>query len=845
MPGENLTRSEAAARAGAVSADSYRVQLDLRGDTTFSSITTLKFSASADETFVDLIGSVNSILLNGEPVDLSAHADSRIHLTGLKAENELVVDATCSFMNTGEGMHKFVDPVDGETYLYTQFEVADARRVFTVFEQPDLKAEYTFEVTAPSYWKVFSNSPTPEPTPVDDTSSLWEFTPTEKISSYLTAIVAGPYEGSESSLTSSDGRTIPLGVYCRASLAEHLDADEVINITKAGFGFFENEYGHPYPFRKYDQIFVPEFNAGAMENAGAVTITESYVFRSRATGAMIERRAITILHELAHMWFGDLVTMRWWNDLWLNESFAEFMSHLAADEATRWDQAWQTFLSSEKSWAMEADQLASTHPVVSSVTDLEEVWANFDGITYGKGASVLKQLVAYVGRTEFMTGLSEYFSKHSWGNTELSDLLVELEKASDRDLSDWSTLWLEESGVTLARPVITAQGDTMTELVIRQELGNAPRLRPHRMGVGLYDVVDNRLVLRKRVELDVAGEETVVTELAGEKIADIVLLNDGDLAYTKIRLDERSLETAIKHIDTFDDQLARTLLLSAAWDMCRDAELSATSFTELGLRAIETENHPTALRVLLMSVSLAATIYSSPDNRENLIVKVADELFAIADRAEPGSEIQFQVALEAARRAKSNAQLDRLENWLEGKDLPNGFELDTDGRWTVLQGLSAGGRIDEARIEAELAKDNTATGMESAWRARASIPTPEAKEAAFSALIEGGLPNMQQRSALFGFQAGDASVLAPFFPRYLDALSGVWEKQTYEMAQQLATRMFTPSIIGMGTDVEAGLNAWLEEHPDAAPALRRIIIEHGDATRRALAAQTADSAHNS
>ena len=841
MPGENLTRSEAVARAAVVATERYHVDLDLRGDDTFSSVTTIEFAATGSDTFVDFIGTVNSIELNGEPVDVSAYSDSRIHLTGLAEHNTLVVDATGLFMNTGEGMHKFVDPVDGETYLYTQFEVADARRVFAVFEQPDLKAEFTFHVTAPSHGQVFSNSPTPEPVVLDEASSRWEFTPSERISSYLTAIIAGPYRGGTSELTSADGRTIPLGVYCRASLAEHLDADEVMDITKAGFAFFEKEYGHPYPFRKYDQIFVPEFNAGAMENAGAVTITETYVFRSRATGAIIERRAITILHELAHMWFGDLVTMRWWNDLWLNESFAEFMSHLALDEATRWDQAWQTFLASEKSWAMNADQLRSTHPIVTGVTDLEEVWANFDGITYGKGASVLKQLSAYVGRDAFMAGLSAYFDKHSWQNTELSDLLVEFENASGRDLTEWSKLWLEESGLTLARPEIEIVDGKIASFTVRQELGNASSLRPHRMGIGLYDMVDGTLSLRLSIDEDIAGDTTTIERLVGEAAPDLLLLNDGDLAYTKIRLDERSLDTSIAHIGSFDDPLARTLVLEAAWDMCRDAELSATAYTELALRAIETENHPTVLRVLLLNLAQAATIYSAPEHRDALIEHVADALFEIADRAEGGSELQFQVALEAARRARSAAQLDRISAWLEGSDLPDGFVLDTDGRWAVVQALAANGRIDTAAIDAELASDDTATGREAAWRARTSIPTPEAKDAAFATLIAGGLPNMQQRSALLGFRAGDPGVLAPFFPRYLDALSTVWKEQTYEMAQQLTTLMFTPSIIGLGTDVEAGLEAWLDAHPSEAPALRRILVEHTDDTRRALAAQAADA----
>ena len=393
----------------------------------------------------------------------------------------MVADAP--YMNTGEGLHRFVDPVDNEVYLYTQFEVPDSRRMFAVFEQPDLKASFTFTVTAPSHWDVVSNSPTPVPVetiPGADggARSVWEFTPTPRLSSYVTALIAGPYQSVRSEVTSAAGKVTPLGIFARKSLMQYLDADNIFELTRQGFEFFEAQFGCPYPFEKYDQLFVPEFNAGAMENAGAVTILEGYVFRGKVTDAQVERRAITVLHELAHMWFGDLVTMRWWNDLWLNESFAEYMSHLAAVENTEFGHAWTTFASVEKSWAYRQDQLPTTHPIFAEINDLQDVEVNFDGITYAKGASVLRQLVAWVGPEQFMSGVREYFSKHAWQNTELSDLMAELEKASGRDLERWGQLWLETAGVNTLTPEISASADGTIELLRHRAVGDRERTDP-------------------------------------------------------------------------------------------------------------------------------------------------------------------------------------------------------------------------------------------------------------------------------------------------------------------------------------------------------------------------------
>ena len=479
MPGMNLTRDEARERAALVSVDSYDVELDLTtGSETFRSETTIRFHAAkpGSATFLDLIApTVHEVSLNGRPLDVSSVvADSRIALADLAADNELTVVADCAYSRTGEGLHRFVDPVDEAVYLYTQFEAADARRMYACFEQPDLKATFTFTVVAPADWEVVSNSPTPTPVELRQREGVarWGFDPTPRMSTYITALVAGPYH-----VVRDHHGAVPLGVFCRRSLAEFLDADAILSVTKQGFDFFQAAFDYPYPFAKYDQLFVPDFNAGAMENAGCVTILEDYVFRSKTTDASYERRAETILHELAHMWFGDLVTMRWWDDLWLNESFATYASVLCQAEVTRWSHSWTTFANVEKTWAYRQDQLPTTHPISANIRDLEDVKVNFDGITYAKGASVLKQLVAWVGRDEFFEGLREYFRRFEWGNTSLRDLLNVLEETSGRDLTAWSKEWLETAGVNTMRPSFEVDNEgRFTSFDVVQE---AAHIAPH------------------------------------------------------------------------------------------------------------------------------------------------------------------------------------------------------------------------------------------------------------------------------------------------------------------------------------------------------------------------------
>lgn len=847
MPGENLTRIEAQERRAIVDTQSYEVVLDLtKGAEVFGSRTVVRFTATPGaSTFIDLIArEVREITLNGRALDpATAFADSRIALGDLAADNELVIDADCLYTNTGEGLHRFVDPVDGEVYLYSQFEVPDSRRVFAVFEQPDLKATFQFTVTAPEPWKVVSNSPTPEPKRHGDGSATWRFEPTPRISSYITALIAGPYEATFSELTSASGRVIPLGVYGRKSLWQHLDADYIFEKTRQGFVYFEAKFDYAYPFAKYDQLFVPEFNAGAMENAGAVTFTETYVFRSKVTDAVKERRVVTILHELAHMWFGDLVTMKWWNDLWLNESFAEWASTIATAEATEWTEAWTTFNAMEKTWAYRQDQLPSTHPVVAQINDLEDVQVNFDGITYAKGGSVLKQLAAWVGIEAFFAGVAAYFKKHEWSNTELSDLLAELEVTSGRELSTWSKKWLETAGVnTLAPEIVTDADGTITRFAIVQTApADYPTIRPHRLGVGFYDLQGDALVRVHHVELDVDGDLTEVPELKGTKRPALVLLNDEDLAYAKIRLDAQSLQTAIDHLGKISDPLARSLVWGAAWDQTRDAEASASDYVDLVLRNIGAETESTTVRTTLAQLLLAANAYVAPEKREATRAKVADALWDLAQRAEAGGDSQLQFVTAFASAAATPSQWDTVRQLRDGEAALDGLEIDTDLSWQLLVALAAGGIVTDADIEAALAADNTAKGGEFAAQAKAALPTAAAKAAAWTSLVESDdLPNTIVRSAALGFvHPAGRDLLGEFVPQYFDALLPIWDSRTYQIAQYLIVGLYPAPLADVA--LRDATRAWLEANADAAPALRRLVAENLAGVERALSVQDRDA----
>ncbi|MBW8484180.1 aminopeptidase N [Actinomadura parmotrematis] len=839
----NLTRDEARERARLLTVASYTVELDLtKGAERFGSTTVIRFGCAEPgaASFVDLHGgAVHEVTLNGTALDPASYdaAKGRIPLPDLAADNELRVVADATYSRSGEGLHRFVDPVDQSVYLYSQFETADAHRMYTCFDQPDLKATFELTVTAPEGWEVVTNEAADAAE-----GGRWHFPPTPEISTYITALVAGPYHVVRDEYRREDGTTIPLGVYCRASLAEFLDADAIVDVTRQGFAFFEKVFDRAYPFTKYDQLFVPEFNAGAMENAGCVTFLEDYVFRSRVTDAAYERRAETILHEMAHMWFGDLVTMRWWDDLWLNESFATYMSVLCQAEATKWTSSWTTFANVEKAWAYRQDQLPSTHPISADIPDIRAVEINFDGITYAKGASVLKQLVAYVGRDNFLEGVRRYFQQHAWGNTTLADLLGPLEKTSGRDLASWSKEWLETAGVNTLRPSYEVDGDgNFTSFTVLQEAkADYPTLRSHRVAIGLYDRTAEGIVRRDRIELDVSGPRTDVAELVGVKRPDLVLVNDDDLTYAKVRLDEHSLATLVDGIGDIRDGLPRALCWSAAWDMTRDAEMSTRDYVRLVVKGAGAVTDITVAQTLLRQARTAVQQYADPAWRPEGLKLMADALYEMAKGAEPGSDFQLAYLQAFAAAATSDEHLAFVAGLLDGSASLDGLTVDTDLRWALLRRLVVTGKAGKDRVDAELRRDPTAAGERQAAGAVASIPDPEAKAAAWAKIISGELPNAVYRATLGGFVDPDhVELLVPYVDAYFAEIGRIWTEWSSDMSQTFAEVAYPFLVIEQSTVDRT--DAYIADQAPPA-ALVRLLSEGRDGVVRALRARAKDAA---
>ena len=845
MPGNNLSRAEATDRSAHLRIHNYEVTLDVTtGDNTFYSKSKVTFACSKPgySTFIDAVGKrLISATLNGKSIDSSEFTGQSLFLKDLQAENELVVEVEAIYSKTGEGLQRSVDPVDNEVYLYSQGETAFIRNMYPCFDQPDLKATFDFTVIAPSHWEVISNNPVKNKSVVDG-KNKWEFTRTPVMSTYITAVVAGPYAHVHDEYNGK--KKIPMGIYCRKSLFQHLDAEEIFNVTKQGFEYFERVFGLAYAFEKYDQIAVVDFNWGAMENAGCVTFREELlVFRSKVTERMYNARANTILHEMAHMWFGNLVTMKWWDDLWLNESFAEWSSYLALVEATRFKNSWAGFNAERKNWAYRQDQLSSTHPIAADMVDIETVKANFDGITYAKGASVLHQLVAHVGRENFISGLQVYFAKHAYKNTTLKDLLDELEAKSGRSLDNWVATWLQTAGVNTLRPEVNLSGDTYDSIAIKQEPPLIPagsnEKRPHRLAVGLYDLKGSSLELRTSVELDVTGELTSVDKLKGEKVADLLLINDRDLSYAKIRFDQRSIETLKFHLGKLNDNLSRALCWSAAWDMLRDAEISASDFIDIAIAGLPGEDDITTVTALGNQLTSAVEIYAAPKNRDALREKIATIIGELLDKAKPGSDFQLQFARVFASIAHTQDQGKKIRELLDGK--LSGLTIDADLRWHLLISLVERGLAGVNEIDAELQRDNTLTGQLAHERCMAALPDLEAKERAFKKATENfEISNWMRLSAIQGFARPlHRDFHAKFIERYFGLILDIYNTKSYEDSSNIIDLLF-PSYV-VSNETLAKTDAWLNSTgKDAHPTLRRHVMEAKDALVRALKVQSVD-----
>jgi aminopeptidase N len=836
----DITREETAIRAGLLRVRSYDVELDLtRGDETFRSASVIRFDCTEPgaASYADLIAeAVHEITLNGSHIDqASAWADGRIALEGLARSNELRVVAECRYGTAGFGLQRSVDSADDRIYTFTQFEAAHARRVFANFEQPDLKAEFTFHVTVPAHWTVLSNQPAPEPEPAGEGTAVWHFPPTPRISTYLTAIAAGEYHVVRESHTTPSGQVIPLGLACRQSMAPYLEADDVLLITRQGLDYFTELFAGPFPFDKLDQVFVPD-NVGAMENVGCIITSESLLFRSKVTDTMYEVRAMVVLHEMAHQWFGDLVTMKWWEDLWLNESFAELAGFLATAEATRFTQAWTAFCASRKIWGYGQDQLPSTHPIAARVRTLSEAEANFDGISYAKGAAVLKQLLAYVGRDAFLASVRAYFDQHAWGNATLDDLLGALSANSSRNLAEWSKAWLETAGPNTLRGefTLTADGRFDRFAVLQDAPAEHPTLRPHHIAIGLYNrTADGDLVRTHRVEADVTGPRTVVPALTGQPQPDLLLLNDDDLGYALVRFDQRSLETLKASMGAFADSLARTVCWSAVADMAAQAELSVPAFVQIVASGMGSERSVPVIQGMLGHVNRLFTTTADPRwvrQGKELLASSAVELLR---GAEPGSDHQLAWAQLLAWTAITPDQLDLLSDLLNGRAEIPGLVVDAELRWAFLRRLAATGRAGDTEIDVELARDRTDAGRRSALTARASVADAAHKEAAWRQVAEStelGLEESVMVARAFNTPE-HADLIAAFEERYFRQLPVIWANHADMLRPMLGLDLFP--YAAAGPELLGRIEEFLAQ-PDLDPSLARTVIEGRDVVAKAL-----------
>ena len=833
----NLTRTEARQRAELIEVQRYAVDLDLTtGAESFRSRTEAHFTCRQPgrDSFIELLApTVHSIELNGLQLDPSAALrGDRIALPDLAEANVLRVEADCAYSRTGEGLHRFVDPADGAIYLYSQAFLYDAHRIFACFDQPDLKAVFELSVTAPPDWVVVSNAPVEH-----SGESRWEFTPTPPVSTYFIAVIAGEYVA-----VHDRHGGIDLGLYCRRSLEPCLEPTEILEVTRACFDFYAEAFDYPYAFGKYDQLFVPEFNAGAMENPGAVTIRDEYLFRSQVTDAAREQRAETIAHEMAHMWFGDLVSMRWWNDLWLNESFATYMSFPAVVAKTRFARAWSTLCNRWKTLGYRADQLPSTHPISADVLDTDSAMLNFDGISYGKGAAVLKQLVAWVGREQFFRGVRAYFREHEFANTELADLLQALAQASGRDLDGWARDWLQTAGVNTLRPVVEVRDGVYAAVSVEQSAPpDQPTLRPHRLALGLYDRSADGLVRRDRVELDVMGGRTEVPQLAGVRPADLLLVNDDDLTYAKIRFDDVSRRTMLEHLGEIRDPLARTLCWNAAWDMTRDGELPTRVYVDLVVAAVGAEDDIGVVQSVLTNARNAADSYAAPAHRSTLLCSLAARSRQGMTEAEPGSDVQLAHARAYVSAATEDSDVAALRGMLDGAAVPAGLRVDAEMRWHLLERLAVLGVADDEAIKAELDRDQTDLGEQHAAAARAAQPAAAAKAAAWRRLTDSdALSNRLVESTARGFwQREQLELGRPYVERYFAALPDLWQTRTQETLRQLVTLLY-PTLLVEPSTLEA-TDAFLAAG-DVPPPVRRLLAERRDEVTRALRARECDEA---
>ena len=863
----NLSRQEARWRSDVAHVTALDVHVDVTGavdagTTGFPVSSTLHLVARQDVEglWADFLGeSVDRVVLDGAAVPV-AWDGARVGLPALAAGgHEVVIQAVGRYSNSGQGLHRLTDPVDGATYLYTHFEPSDARRAWPCLDQPDLKARLRLTVTHPAGWTVLGNG-TVATTRQVGAAVVSGLSTTEPLPTYLTALAAGPWHRVTGTwVPAAPTAPVPLSWSCRSSLAAHLDADELLDLTGRGLSLYERTYTYPYPWGSYDCVLVPEYNIGAMENPGCVTFSEdAYLFRGPATRAQHAGRANTLLHEMCHMWFGDLVTPRWWEDTWLKESFADYTGTWA-EEQLGYAEAWVAFASSRKLWAYQEDTRPdTTHPVVATVHDVEAARQAFDGITYAKGASVLKQLVAYVGQERFLAAANTWFAEHAFGNGELSEFLETLTHASGRDMSAWAHAWLRTSGPSYLSSTTQVHDARVARLTVRQEGVDLSTgrdvLRPHTLVVGLYSLdPSGALVRTHRLPVTLTGREAEVAGAVGLDVPDLVLVNDEDLTYAVVRPDARSLATARTHLADLADPLARSLLWSMLHNLVRDGLLEAEAFVDTVLRQADDTTEAATLATLLSQALQAATRYAGGGSAALVARLVGDDQggaparggWGLLRASAPGSDAQLVRArawLSAAGQAglagEGTAVAGRVRRLLDGA--LSGLELTADLRWRALTALARLDAVTDEELSAQLEADPGALGVTRHLQASSSRPRREAKEAVLARLLEDrtlGNDHVDALVAAFGVDA-HRGLTAPLTTRYLAALEGIWSTRSQEIATRLVTGLFPAA--GDADDLRA-VRRWLADHEQAPPALRRLVLKSYDDLDRAVRVRDAAS----
>lgn len=782
-PSSDLTWLEARERKARLSGIHYETQVFLNeSDSEFNGTARLDFvlkDASKPLRIDFFEGKVSTITVNAQDLGVEAKKQFWIEIPAAmlkEGPNSVKIAYSAGYSRQGQGLHRFKDPQTNEVFLFSQFETYDANRFMPCFDQPDLRATLDLKVEAPASWEVISTSSEIEVTPSANGRRFWTFARTPALATYLFSLHAGPYK-----VWKDKFRDIPLRVFARPSMANYVRAQEWFKITKQGLEFFNTYFNYDYPFKKYDQLFVPEFNAGAMENVGAVTFSEVFLVRGQVTREQRRRAAEVILHEMAHMWFGNIVTMKWWNDLWLNESFATFTSSLAVYEATEFKEAWQDFRSTDKNWAYWEDGLSTTHPIEAAVPSVKVAFANFDGITYGKGASVLKQLNFHIGPENFKQGIQDYIQTYAYQNAELKEFIAALQKHSAKDLNIWADLWLRQSGTDRLTAQWNCTGGKLDKVHLHLDPYPGARFRPQTVRLGLFKEEKGASKELRSVKVDLQSVDQDVAVSA--PCPQFVYPNYRDEGYVNVALDSKSLEFAKKNVSRVSDPLLRTMIWDDLWEMVRNGNLPLKGYVDVVAQHFQKEQDSLVLDLIVNTVSggrsedTTILYYWPTDDRSEreraaFIGQMERQYLLRMQAAKPGSDEQKLWFDNYVGIARSPDALNQLAKWAEQKDLPLRFQLDLDRRWALVLRLSrfqhpeAAARLDDLRK-----LDTSERGHKNLLAAEAVQPKPEIKQKWVNTL-KAEKPNVSFAEA--------RSVLSSLFPIEQRDLAKAFSGDFYE-----------------------------------------------------------------